>query len=199
MLWPQGVKGHRTQSVLSLELDNDFVFAYLSQSFSRIHWITSDTRASQPSLSVVISWTNETDIHHFFSTILSCIFITTLLVSYPPNDLFHLPPFHFHMLPDLHLYSAHLFILFFPPVFICVQALWSQGMPNHSEPQALNKNKHLCFTWTAFPRGHSETKRQLAFSPFLSGPPPLQLHSLLAPWVIEKKQAPRAFNRPNAS
>lgn len=64
MLWPKGVKGHRTQSLLSLKLDIDLGFVCLSQSFSRIVWMTSDTSGKHPCQSpkpfVVTSWTDET-------------------------------------------------------------------------------------------------------------------------------------------
>lgn len=74
------------------------------------------------------------------------------------------------------------FILLMSPLqgCCCAQTLQSQGRLNHSRLQVLNKNKRLCFTWTASRKGHSENSTQPAFSlffPIYPQPrPPYSLH-----------------------
>lgn len=114
--WPGGVKGHRTQSLLSLELDNP------SQSFSRILWMTSDTRAKHPRQSAeplccrILNLLNSKDPSSRFLPRFSPLSKSTLLISSSPNDLLHAWPhesalfltLHFP-LPCLHLDFAHMF------------------------------------------------------------------------------------------
>lgn len=54
-------------------------------------------------------------------------------------------------------FTSLMFTFIFPSLFstrvfpFVLRPLHTQGMLNHSQPQALNKNKRLCFTWTVSP------------------------------------------------
>lgn len=136
MLWPKGFRGHRTQSSLSLRLDNDSGFVYLSKSFSRIRSMTSDTSGKHPCQSYPEPMKQPRNPPCFFSFLICTLISLYLPKKTPPLiSVVTCPHFHYLLLhtlhfvcyprPYLHLYSVHLY----SPFFFCKNTVSSMLSP----------------------------------------------------------------------
>lgn len=109
---------------------------------------------------------NSTRSHFLLVSIATCAICVCPHARLHPNHSVHSSHIACYLMPGLYLYSTHLSS---PHLF----ATWL--FPLCSRPlvpgQVKSQNKPLCFTWTASIRGHSETRRPLTFSLFLSEAP----------------------------